>query len=399
MTGIPSEEVVDVLGELAQVTDATQFLSGVQRNPELVFEAVKTLAQQSVGEETAASQLENAYKKILEKERQLDESAKELKATKKELKEYEKSPRTNVVLGKLVDVLDRLQLPGQKSAAINNGTVFNGDERLEERSQGAGKLSSSLKNRSKSSSCNLVLSSVAVNGDSWEENSHFVIPCIISDSNKNQISSLALIDSGASAFGFINTKFVREHKLKLIPLEKSRSLKVFDGTESISGQVTHMVRITLDIKGHSEVILLFITTLANFDIVLGLPWLQFHNPEIQWDKKLLCFNKQGCKGHSTNKFPIVISSAPMEEMRKRRIGTIDNKKIDASLHTEYCDAADFEDSVDNGETLMIISIEDIEEALKEKPQVNVLEKLPKIYHDFLSVFSRDEAEKTSPAST
>lgn len=75
---------------------------------------------------------------------------------------------------------------------------------------------------------------MAVNGDSWEENSHFVI-CTISDSNKNEISSLALIDSGASAFGFINTKLVREHNLKLIPLGRPRSLKVFDGTESVSG--------------------------------------------------------------------------------------------------------------------------------------------------------------------
>ncbi|KAI6244967.1 hypothetical protein HI914_06934 [Erysiphe necator] len=68
MPDLPKEEVIDVLGDLAKVTNATQFLNGVQNNPELVFEAVKTLAQQSVGEGTAASQLEKAYKEILEKE-------------------------------------------------------------------------------------------------------------------------------------------------------------------------------------------------------------------------------------------------------------------------------------------------------------------------------------------
>lgn len=45
---------------------------------------------------------------------------------------------------------------------------------------------------------------------------------------------------------------------------------------------------------------------------------------------------------------------------------------------------------------MTISVEDIEEALKEKPLINVAEKLPEIYHDFLSVFSREEAEKLPP---
>lgn len=63
MSEFSNEEVVDILGDLAQVTNATQFLRGVQKNPELVFEAVKMLAQQSIGEGTAASQLENAYKR------------------------------------------------------------------------------------------------------------------------------------------------------------------------------------------------------------------------------------------------------------------------------------------------------------------------------------------------
>lgn len=130
MSDLPKEEVIDVLGDLAKVTNATQFLNGVQKNPELVFEAVKTLAQQSVGEGTAASQLEKAYKEILEKEQQLLDSAKELEDAKKGLKNLENSSETNIVLGKLADVLGRLQLPGQKSAPIHSGAVFNGDKKL-----------------------------------------------------------------------------------------------------------------------------------------------------------------------------------------------------------------------------------------------------------------------------
>ncbi|KAI6245076.1 hypothetical protein HI914_06868 [Erysiphe necator] len=71
MAGSVPEEVVDVLGELAKVTDATQFLSGIQRNPELVFEAVKTSANQSVGDGTAASQLGSSLKKLIEMEKEL----------------------------------------------------------------------------------------------------------------------------------------------------------------------------------------------------------------------------------------------------------------------------------------------------------------------------------------
>lgn len=125
---IHKEEDIDVLGDLSKVTDATQNLNGVQTNPELVFEAVKKLAQQSVGEGTAASQLEKANKNILEKEKQFLMSLKEMEEAKEGLNEREKFSGTTTVLGRLADVLDRLQIPNQKPAIINSGQVFNGDK-------------------------------------------------------------------------------------------------------------------------------------------------------------------------------------------------------------------------------------------------------------------------------
>ncbi|KAI6245308.1 hypothetical protein HI914_06819 [Erysiphe necator] len=66
MSASPKEQVNDVLGDLAKVTDTTQFLNGVQRNPELIIEAVITLADQSVGDGTTDSQLQITYKKLNE---------------------------------------------------------------------------------------------------------------------------------------------------------------------------------------------------------------------------------------------------------------------------------------------------------------------------------------------
>lgn len=60
-----TEEVINVLGDLVEVINATLFLNGVQTNPELVFEAMKTLTQLSIGEGAATSQLEDVYKNIL----------------------------------------------------------------------------------------------------------------------------------------------------------------------------------------------------------------------------------------------------------------------------------------------------------------------------------------------
>lgn len=100
-----------------------------------------------------------------------------------------------------------------------------------------------------------MISSAAINESTWEENSHFVIECSVRNKNQDKIPSLALIDSGASAHGFINTKFALENSFELLELPRSRSLKVFDGTDTTSGKITHMAKTNLIINGHSEIIL------------------------------------------------------------------------------------------------------------------------------------------------
>lgn len=255
---------------------------------------------------------------------------------------------------------------------------------------------SSLDSRPKGSIEDLVISSCKINESVLRKNSHFVIECYVKSCNSRLVPSLALLDSGASAYGFIDTKFVRSHDLKVIPLSQPRQLKVFDGTDSTSGQVTHMAQITLNIMGHSEQILLFITSLAYFDIVLGLPWLQYHNPEIHWTQGVLNFKNSICKAHSTN-YPAKVCAVSPEKLLKRISMPAEDKEYESSSQVNDCQIQTFEDTIyDDNVNVMAVSIEDIQEALREKPKVDPTEKLPKIYHEFLSVFSKDEADKLPP---
>lgn len=118
------------MGELAKVTSTPQFLNGVQSNPELVFEDVKTLAKQSIGEGTAASQLQNSYQQIFEKEQKLLNFPKELGVVKKNLKDLENSSASNSAFEKLALSLDRLQFSPHKSATITSTDIFNGDKKM-----------------------------------------------------------------------------------------------------------------------------------------------------------------------------------------------------------------------------------------------------------------------------
>lgn len=250
-----------------------------------------------------------------------------------------------------------------------------------------------MKSRPRSSPIDLVISSAAVSSLVWGENSHLVIKSTVRNSISESISSLALIDSGASAHGFIDSKFAHNHNLELIELPRPRSLKVFDGNDSASGCITHLSKTTLIINGHSETMLLFVTSLAYFDIVLGLPWLESHNPEINWKEGNICFNSPSCRNHSTD-YPTTISSISREAINERR----QNKNIlEISAVSEECDVHSFEESAARiNQSILAVSIEDIREALREKPLINPADKLPKMYHNFLPVFSKEEADKLPP---
>lgn len=252
-----------------------------------------------------------------------------------------------------------------------------------------------MKSRPKSSPLNLVISSAAVGSSVWGENSHFVLSTKVKNKS-NFISSLTLIDCGASAHGFIDSKFAHKHNFELTKLTRPRSLKVFDGTDSASGSITHLAKTVLYINGHTETILLFVTSLAYFDIVLGLPWLEHHSPNINWKEGKLTFIHANCQKHANN-LPITVSSVSKGVIRERRENYINQKFRNSPITIEDCDVHTFEKSTTNTEhSVMAITIEDIQEALRDKPTPNPADKLPRIYHEFLRVFSKSEADKLPP---
>ncbi|POS87064.1 hypothetical protein EPUL_003208 [Erysiphe pulchra] len=90
---------------------------------ELVFEAVKTLAEQSVGNGTAASQLQNANEKSIEKEIELLAASSNLEVARRNIEALENSSENNSVYGKLANFLENLQLQTQRSANVWEGFI------------------------------------------------------------------------------------------------------------------------------------------------------------------------------------------------------------------------------------------------------------------------------------
>ena len=52
--------------------------------------------------------------------------------------------------------------------------------------------------------------------------------------------------------------------------------------------------VTLSILGHEEVISLEITKLGNYPVILGLPWLSQHHPQVDWSDQSIVFASPYC---------------------------------------------------------------------------------------------------------
>ena len=55
-------------------------------------------------------------------------------------------------------------------------------------------------------------------------------------------------------------------------------------TRGVTGMVTHKIECNIYYKGHVERMRLDVCHLGRTEVILGIPWLAAHNPEIDWEK-------------------------------------------------------------------------------------------------------------------
>jgi hypothetical protein len=107
-----------------------------------------------------------------------------------------------------------------------------------------------------------------------------------------QVSTL--VDSGATS-SFIDQTFVTQHNIHVVKKSTSIPVEVIDGRTIASGAITHETTpLELCIDKHTEKIVLNIISTPHHPIILGLPWLEAHNPIIDWRSRTLTFSAQRC---------------------------------------------------------------------------------------------------------
>ena len=91
----------------------------------------------------------------------------------------------------------------------------------------------------------------------------------------------ALLDSGATGL-VISKEFARKHKFRRTKLERPIYVRNVDGMLNYAGPIVDTVEVEIFFKGHKERTLIDVIGGQKWSVILDMPWLKRHNPEIDW---------------------------------------------------------------------------------------------------------------------
>jgi len=101
--------------------------------------------------------------------------------------------------------------------------------------------------------------------------------------NHKGVAVKALLDSRATGL-FMDMTFAREKGFKIERMKYPLLVKNMDRTVNVGGVITHQVECNMFFKGHIERVRMDVCNLGKTEVILGMPWLAAHNPEIDWEK-------------------------------------------------------------------------------------------------------------------
>lgn len=133
------------------------------------------------------------------------------------------------------------------------------------------------------------------------------------------ITIKVLLDSSITSM-FMNRKIVAKHGFRLQKLERPIVVRNVNGTNNSMEAIIYQVEVNIYYENYIERMRMDICDLGKTDMILGMPWLQAHNPEINWKTKEV----------KMTRYLHYVEEVTRKRKRKRkekRIATLEEKKI------------------------------------------------------------------------
>ena len=90
-----------------------------------------------------------------------------------------------------------------------------------------------------------------------------------------------LLDSGATGL-VMSSEFAKKQGFKLKRLERLMNIRNVDGLLNKERPIEYMVEVNIYYQGHRERMKINVIRGQKWMVILEMPWLACHNPEIDW---------------------------------------------------------------------------------------------------------------------
>ena len=91
----------------------------------------------------------------------------------------------------------------------------------------------------------------------------------------------ALLDSGTTGL-VMSSEFAKKQGFKLKKLERPIQVRNVDRSFNREGPIENIVEVNIYYKGHIERMEIDVIRGQKWSVILEMPWLACHNPEIDW---------------------------------------------------------------------------------------------------------------------
>lgn len=112
-------------------------------------------------------------------------------------------------------------------------------------------------------------------------------------------SAVVLVDCGATS-NYVSSSFVAANNLSVVAGDPKCTVTLADGrSQPAAGVLSSVVRL----ESYAHRLDLTVTALSGYDVILGMSWLQLHNPVVDWRGATISFVDQHSRRHVLRKPP------------------------------------------------------------------------------------------------
>lgn len=210
----------------------------------------------------------------------------------------------------------------------------------------------------------------------------------------------ALLDSGATGL-FLDVKFVKYHNLNTRKLPRAIPVYNVDGTLNKGGSIYEEVDLVMVFQNHSEKATFAVCDLGDKSAIIGHTWLWLHNPDVNWKTGEVQFLRCPPECHMEVK---------RARRKRQRIAAVSRRQL-PQFHEEGADLFEACESseVDPEDRVFVSYLHPQQQAINatstvsqklaeeshqhDAPKRSFEEIVPKQYHSFKGVFSKESFDR------